>query len=192
MVKTFLLPLAPTCNGVYRTCLLTPSATDTFRTVGVFHRVDHHLASLCTFSTVNAFIFIHAVPEYGNRIKGRIKGPKRTDISAKWTINNDSKNNRNDQNSILPYIKSSHRTAHGFIQQDQRNAAFQCACRTDQFAEIRSTLTHDIYYEHGEQDNEYEKDHVFQSAEQFVPFKCADFIWERNLIQQILDQTERA
>ena len=112
-----------------------------------------HLAGFCTFSTVNAFIFIHAVPEYGNRIKGRIKGPKRTDISAKWTINNDSKNNRNDQNSILPYIKSSHRTAHGFIQQDQRNAAFQCACRTDQFAEIRSTLTHDIYYEHGEQDN---------------------------------------
>ena len=24
MVKTFLLSLAPTCNGVYRTCLLTP------------------------------------------------------------------------------------------------------------------------------------------------------------------------
>jgi len=151
-----------------------------------------HLAGFCTFSTVNAFIFIHAVPEYGNRIKGRIKGPKWTDISAKWTINNDSKNNRNDQNSILPYKKPADRTAHGFIQQDQRNAAFQCACRTDQFAEIRSTLTHDIYYEHGEQDNEYEKDHVFQSAEQFVPFKCADFIWERNLIQQILDQTERA
>ena len=69
MVKTFLLSLAPTRNGVYRTCLLTPSATDTFRTVGVFHRVDHHLASLCTFSAVNAFFHIYTVAVNGDLIE---------------------------------------------------------------------------------------------------------------------------
>ena len=87
MVKTFLLSLAPTCNGVYRTCLLTPSATDTFRTVGIFHRVDHHLASLCTFSTVNAFFHIYTVAVNGNLIEYGIKRAKRTNITAKWSVN---------------------------------------------------------------------------------------------------------
>ena len=87
MVKTFLLSLAPTRNGVYRTCLLTPSATDTFRTVGVFHRVDHHLASLCTFSTVNAFFHIYTVAVNGNLIEYGIKCAKRTNITAKWSVN---------------------------------------------------------------------------------------------------------
>ena len=98
MVKTFLLSLAPTRNGVYRTCLLTPSATDTFRTVGVFHRVDHHLASLCTFSTVNAFFHIYTVAVNGNLIEYGIKRAKRTNITAKWSVNDNGKNNCHDQN----------------------------------------------------------------------------------------------
>ena len=105
MVKTFLLSLAPTCNGVYRTCLLTPSATDTFRTVGVFHRVDHHLASLCTFSTVNAFFHIYTVAVNGDLIEYGIKCAKRTNITAKWSVNNNGKNNCHDQNCIFPYVR---------------------------------------------------------------------------------------
>ena len=116
MVKTFLLSLAPTRNGVYRTCLLTPSATDTFRTVGVFHRVDHHLASLCTFSTVNAFFHIYTVAVNGNLIEYGIKCAKRTNITAKWSVNNNGKNNCHDQNCIFPYVQPANGTAHSLVQ----------------------------------------------------------------------------
>ena len=144
MVKTFLLSLAPTCNGVYRTRLLTPSATDTFRTVGVFHRVDHHLASLCTFSTVNAFFHIYTVAVNGNLIEYGIKCAKRTNITAKWSVNNNGKNNCHDQNCIFPYVQPANGTAHRFIQKHQRKSALQRSGRTDQFTEIRSSLSHYI------------------------------------------------
>ena len=146
MVKTFLLSLAPTCNGVYRTCLLTPSATDTFRTVGVFHRVDHHLASLCTFSTVNAFFCIHSITENRNFIKYRIKSTQRTDIFTERPINDNGEYDCDHQDRILPHIEPSHCTAHGFIQKHQWKPAFQRTCRTDQLTEIRGALPHNIHH----------------------------------------------
>ena len=151
MVKTFLLSLAPTRNGVYRTCLLTPSATDTFRTVGVFHRVDHHLASLCTFSAVNAFFHIYTVAVNGNLIEYGIKRAKRTNITAKWSVNNNGKNNCHDQNCIFPYVQPANGTAHSLVQKYQRQSAFQSSCRTDQLTEIGSSLTHYICEKQGKQ-----------------------------------------
>ena len=161
MVKTFLLSLAPTCNGVYRTCLLTPSATDTFRTVGVFHRVDHHLASLCTFSAVNAFFHIYTVAVNGNLIEYGIKCAKRTNITAKWSVNNNGKNNCHDQNCIFPYVQPSNGTAHCLIQKYQREPTFQCTCRTDQFAKIWCSLSHYIGEKQWQQDHKYQKYHIF-------------------------------
>lgn len=161
MVKTFLLSLAPTRNGVYRTCLLTPSATDTFRTVGVFHRVDHHLASLCTFSTVNAFFCIYSIAKNRNFVKYRIKSAQRTDIFTEWPVNNNREYDRNHKNRIFPYKKPSYRTAHGFIQKHQWKSSFQRTCRADQLTEIWCTLSHDIYNKHRKQDYKYHKDHVF-------------------------------
>ena len=55
MVEAFLLSLAPTRNGMYRTGLFTSSAADTLWTVRVFHRVDFHLTGFCTFSTTDTF-----------------------------------------------------------------------------------------------------------------------------------------
>ena len=55
MVEAFLLSLAPTRNGMYRTGLFTSSAADTLRAVRVFHRVDFHLTGFCTFSTADTF-----------------------------------------------------------------------------------------------------------------------------------------
>lgn len=161
MVKTFLLSLAPTRNGVYRTCLLTPSATDTFRTVGVFHRVDHHLASLCTFSTVNAFFHIYTVAVNGNLIEYGIKCAKRTNITAKWSVNDNGKNNCHDQNCIFPYVQPSNGTAHCLIQKYQRQPAFQCTCWADQLTEVWCSLSHDIGEKQWQQDHKYQKNHVF-------------------------------
>ena len=157
MVKTFLLSLAPTCNGVYRTCLLTPSATDTFRTFGVFHRVDHHLASLCTFSTVNAFFHIYTVAVNGNLIEYGIKCAKRTNITAKWSVNNNGKNNCHDQNCIFPYVQPSNGTAHSLVQKYQRQSTFQSSGRTDQLTEIGSSLTHYICEKQGKQNYKHQK-----------------------------------
>ena len=82
MVEAFLLSLAPTRNGMYRTGLFTSSATDTFRAVGVFHRVDLHLTGFCTFSTVDTFFHIYTVSVNGYLIKYGIKSAKRTNIFA--------------------------------------------------------------------------------------------------------------
>ena len=62
MVKTFLLSLAPPCNGVYRTCLLTPSATDTFRMVGCLEHIYVHLTRFCTLLATDTFIIFDFNP----------------------------------------------------------------------------------------------------------------------------------
>ena len=146
MVKTFLLSLAPTCNGVYRTCLLTPSATDTFRTVGVFHRVYDHLACFCTFSAFYTLIFIHSVLIQRDRIKDGIKCSQGTDIFAERTVDHNGENDCYDKDHILPYVQPAQCTAHGFIQKHQWKPAFQRTCRTDQLTEIRGALPHNIHH----------------------------------------------
>ncbi len=192
MVKTFLLSLAPTRNGVYRTCLLTPSATDTFRTVGVIHRVHFHLACFGTFSTVNTLFHIYTVAGInGNLIEYGIKCAKRTNITAKWSVNDNGKNNCHDQNCIFPYVQPSNGTAHSLVQKYQRKPTFQRTCRTDQLAEIRRSLAHYICEKQGKQNYKHQKNHVFQLSKKFVPFESTNFFWKRNLIQQILDQSKR-
>lgn len=183
MVKTFLLSLAPTRNGVYRTCLLTPSATDTFRTVGVFHRVDHHLASLCTFSTVNAFFHIYTVAVNGNLIEYGIKCAKRTNITAKWSVNNNGKNNCHDQNCIFPYVQPANGSSHCLIQKNQWQSAFQSSCRTDQFTEIWSTLPHNICENQRQYNYKYQENYIFQFPQKLITAKGTNFLWKRNLVQ---------
>ena len=144
MVEAFLLSLAPTRNGMYRTGLFTPSAADTLWTVRVFHRVDFHLTGFCTFSTSDTFIHIHTVSVNGYLIKYGIKSSKGTNIFTERSVNNNGQNNRYDQNRIFPYVQPANGTAHRFIQKHQRKSALQRSGRTDQFTEIRSSLSHYI------------------------------------------------
>ena len=62
------------------------AAADTFRTVGVFHRVYDHLACFCTFSAFYTLIFIHSVLIQRDRIKDGIKCSQGTDIFAERTV----------------------------------------------------------------------------------------------------------
>ena len=144
MVEAFLLSLAPTRNGMYRTGLFTSSAADTLWTVRVFHRVDFHLTGFCTFSTADTFIHIYTVFVNGYLIKYGIKSSKGTNIFTERSVNNNGQNNRYDQNRIFPYVQPANGTAHRFIQKHQRKSALQRSGRTDQFTEIRSTLSHYI------------------------------------------------
>ncbi len=169
---------------------LASSTTNTFCTVRVIHRVHFHLACFCTFSTVNTLFHIYSVTVYRNSIKYRIKSSQRADIFAEWTIYHNRKNNRDDQNHILPYVKPAHCTAHGFIQKYQRKTALQRSCRTDQLAEIRCSLSHDIYHKHWKQNHKYYKNHIFQLTKQFISLEMSDFLWKWNFIQQILNQSE--
>ena len=73
-----------------------------------------------------------------------------------------------NKNCILPYIKPADRTAHGFIQKYQRKPTFQRTCRTDQLAEIRRSLSHDVYHKHWQQDHKYHKDYIFQLTKQLI------------------------
>ena len=161
MVEAFLLSLAPTRNGMYRTGLFTSSAADTLRAVRVFHRVDFHLTGFCTFSTVNTLFHIYSVTVNRNSIEYRIKSSQRADILTEWTIYYDRKNYCDNKNCILPYKKPADRTAHGFIQKYQRKPTFQRTCRTDQLAEIRRSLSHDVYDKHRKQNHKYHKDYIF-------------------------------
>ena len=179
-----------TLNRIHRAGFAASSAADAFRAVGFFHRVDLHLAGFCTFSTLDALVMVYSVAEYGYGVEDRVESSQRADVFAEWAVYDNGKNNCDNQNGILPYVKPSHCAAHGFVQQYQRESAFQCSGRTDQFAEIRCPLSHDIYNEHRKQNNKYEKNHIFQFAEQFITFKCADFLRKRNLVQQVLDQSE--
>ena len=96
MVEAFLLSLAPTRNGMYRTGLFTSSAADTLRAVRVFHRVDYHLACLCTFSTTDAFVHIHTITINGYLIKYGIKSSKGTNVFTEWSVYDNGQNDRYD------------------------------------------------------------------------------------------------
>ena len=72
------------------------------------------------------------------------------------------KNNRYDQNRIFPYVQPANGTAHRFIQKHQRKSALQRSGRTDQFTEIRSSLSHYICKKQWEQNYKYQKNHIFQ------------------------------
>ena len=151
MVEAFLLSLAPTRNGMYRTGLFTSSAADTLRAVRVFHRVDFHLTGFCTFSTADTFIHIYTVSVNGNLIEYGIKCAKRTNITAKWSVNDNGKNNCHDQNCIFPYVQPSNGTAHSLVQKYQRQSTFQSSGRTDQLTEIGCSLAHYICEKQGKQ-----------------------------------------
>lgn len=56
--------------------------------------------------------------------------------------------------------------------------------------EVRCTLSHNIHQKQWKQDHKYCKNHIFQLTKQLVAFECADFLRKRNLIQQILNQSE--
>ena len=100
MVEAFLLSLAPTRNGMYRTGLFTSSAADPLRAVRVFHRVDFHLTCFCTFSTVNALVMVYSVAENGYFIKDGIECTQWADIFTEWTVNNNRSNRH--RNRHLP------------------------------------------------------------------------------------------
>lgn len=166
------------------------STTNTLCTVRVIHRVHFHLACFCTFSTVDAFLLIYTIAKYRYFIKYRIKSSQRADIFAKWSIYHNSKKNRDYQNHIFPEVKPSHCTSHGFIQQNQRKTALQRSCRTDQFAEIRCSLSHDIYHKHWQKNYKYYKNDIFQFTKQFISTKRPNLLWKRNFIQQVLNQAK--
>ena len=156
-----LFPFNSALDCLRRTGFFASSAADTLCTVRVIHRVHFHLACFCTFSTVNTLFHIYSVTVNGNTIEYRIKSSQRTDILTEWTIYYDRKNYCNNKNCILPYKKPSDRTAHGFIQKYQWKPTFQRTCRADQLAEIRCSLSHDVYDKHRKQDHKYYKYHVF-------------------------------
>ena len=96
------------------------------------------------FSTADTFIHIYTVSVNGYLIKYGIKSSKGTNIFTERSVNNNGQNNRYDQNRIFPYVQPANGTAHRFIQKHQRKSALQRSGRTDQFTELRSSLSHDI------------------------------------------------
>ena len=138
----------PALDCLSWTDFLTSSTTDALCAVRVFHRVDFHLAGFCTFSTVNALLLVYTITKNRYFIEYRIKCSQWTDIFTKRPVNKNCQNDHNHQNHIFPYVKPSDCTAHGPVQQYKRKTTFQCSCRADQFAEIRGTLSHDIYHKH--------------------------------------------
>ena len=120
-----------TLDCICRTGFSASATADTFRTVGVFHRVYYHLACFCTFSAFYTLIFIHSILIQRHRIKDGIKRSQRTDIFAERTVDQNGENDCYDKDHILPYVQPAQCTAHGFIQKYQRQSALQCSCRAD-------------------------------------------------------------
>ena len=113
--------------------------------VGSFGRINLHLADLCTGAAVGTLAIVYPVFEHGNRVKNRIDSSQRTEVFAERAINQDGQKNSNCQQNIFPSIQPSNGASHGLVQQDKRESALQCARRADQFTEIGSALSYDVY-----------------------------------------------
>ena len=122
---------------------------------------------------------IYTVAVNGNLIEYGIKCAKRTNITAKWSVNNNGKNNCHDQNCIFPYVQPANGTAHSLVQKYQRQSALQSSGRTDQLTEIGCSLAHYICEKQGKQNYKHQKNHVFQLSKKFVSFESTNFSLEK-------------
>ena len=93
---------------------------------------------------------------------------------------------------LFPYMQPANGTAHRLVQKYQRQSALQRSGRTDQLTEIGCSLPHYVCEKQGKQDYKHQKNHIFQLSKKLVPLEGTDFLWKRNLIQQVLDQSKGA
>ena len=108
------------CKSPCRTDFFTLSASDTFRVIGVFHRVNLHLTDFCTGPAMSTKFFIHLIMKYRNGLEQRIHCSKRTDVLTKRPVNNYRKYEDCCQKEIFPTVKPAYCSTHSFIQQYQR------------------------------------------------------------------------
>lgn len=155
------LPPVFSMNGVFGTDLFACAAADAFGIVGIFYRIDLHMADIFACAAVDALFVIHPITECRNRLKDGVNGAERTYVLAEWPIDQNRQKDRKDQQQILPGVQPSNSAAHGCIQKDEGNSAFQRAGRTDQLAEIRRALPQNVNAKQRQQQNENNQDHVF-------------------------------
>ena len=139
---------------------------------------------------MNAFFHIYMITINGYLIEYGVKCPQWTNVSAKWSIHDHRQHYCHNQNCIFPYIQPSDCTTHSLIQQHQWQSPFQCSGRTDQLTEIWCSLSHDIGHKHWQDDDKYQKNHILQLSQYFIPTKRPNLFRKRDLIQQILNQSK--
>ena len=84
MISVF-IPL----NGTGGAGIFTFFAADTFCCIDVFQDIDVHGTNGFTFMTVNTGVFIQIQVYYADFIKKSIKCSQGTEVSAKWSVNED-------------------------------------------------------------------------------------------------------
>lgn len=141
---------------------------------------------------MGACIGINPIAKDGNRIKDRIDGAERADVFAKWPINEDGSKNRHDENGDFPRIQPSQGPVESLVQQHKRNAPFQRSYRTYELAKIWCSLSQYVHNKQRHQNDEYNQYNVLQLAKNPVAAEAFDLLGKWNLVEEILNQTERA
>lgn len=159
--------------------------------VGVLYRIYPHFAQLGAGSAAHAFALIHPVFEHRDGVEYGVDGPQRADVLAERPVDDDGQQNGGHEQDIFPGVQPAQNIVHGFVHQHQGDTALQRPYRADQLAEIRCALAHHIHQEHGQQNDENHQDHILQPAQQLVAPKGPEFLWKGELVQQLLDQSER-
>jgi len=118
-------------NCVGWTDVFAFSAADAFRRVRIFGWIDIHRTAFGAGAAVYTAGLIDTVTEQGYFVKERIDCPERADEFTEWPVYDDRGHDDNNQYDIFPEIKKSYCSSQRFIKQNKRQAAFECACRTD-------------------------------------------------------------
>lgn len=169
-------------DTLLRTSLLTLSAAYTFRMIWIFRRVYLHLADFRTGVAAHTFFSVYPVAEHRNRVKHGVNSSKRAYVFAEWPINQNRQENCKKKQHVFPGIQPSQGAVHGFIQQNQRNAALQRPNGTNQFAKVRRSLPQNIYKKHRKQDYKKQQHYIFELAQKPVSFKCAKLSGKRYFV----------
>ena len=97
MISVF-IPL----NGTGGAGIFTFSAADTFSRIDVFQDINVHGTNCFTFMTENTAVFIQIQVYYADFIKKSIKCTQGTEVSAKWSVNEDRCQNQDACNQQFP------------------------------------------------------------------------------------------
>ncbi len=121
-----------------------------------------------------------------------IDSAKRAEIAAEKSADKDGTQKEEDQEPDFPIKERARQFPQVFILQEKENTAFKSACRANVFAKEGISHTKGIGGKNGEKHHKDQKDKIFKVSERLVYLFRYLYLFSRNLVQEVLNQTKGA
>ena len=154
---------------------------------------DIHLAAAHAGAAAVAAVFIYFDADEGQLVEEAVDRAEGTDEAAEGPVAEDAGSSDDDHDhefareEDLQHCKIARVLGIG----EEADGALKSACRTDVFAKARHCQVVTDPVPHGNRDDEYREDHIFEIGESARHAALFD-LGSRDLVQELLDQAQGA